>query len=107
MAEVFYLFSASCWKIYMCCYCVIIPSIHVMVEEVEGELVQGQLSLGVNWDEVWYEDDSRFLDPDTSLDAIQAWLPLKVSWLSVFFRSIFSGPEYILEIFRSMFNKTE
>ena len=74
-------------------YCEIIPSIQVVVEEVEVEPVQDQLTLGREWDEVWDEDDSRPLDPDICHGAIQAWLPLKVPSLSLFFRSIFSKPE--------------
>ena len=60
--------------------------------KAETETVQGQLVLEVKLDEVWDEDDPRSLDPDTSLNAIQAWLLPKVSWLSLFFHSTFSKP---------------
>ena len=64
----------------------------MVVEEVEGELVQGQLTLRGEWNEVWFEDDPRPLDPGTSHGATEAFLPRKFSWLSLFSDSIFSGP---------------
>ena len=68
------------------------PNVPMVEVKAPAATVQDQLPLGAKWHEVWGEDGSRSLDPNTSPDAIQAWLPLQVSSLSVFFHSTFSRP---------------
>ena len=55
-------------------YYEVIPNIPVAVAFQE-QVVQGQTALGAEMAEVWLEDDPRPLDPDTSPDAIEAFLP--------------------------------
>ena len=69
------LFEKKC----ICYYCEIIPNIPVVVTFQE-QIVQDQMALGAEMAEVWHEDDPRPLDPDISLDAIEVFLPRKVSW---------------------------
>ena len=51
-----------------------------MVVAPQEQIVQDQMALGAEMVEVWREDDPRSLDPDISLDAIEAFLPRMVSW---------------------------
>ena len=66
-------------KKYICYYYEVIPSIRVVVAFQE-QILQDQMALGAEMAEVWHEDDPRPLDPDISLDAIEAFLPRMVSW---------------------------
>ena len=69
-----------------------LPSIQVVVVEVQGDIVQDPTALGAEMDEVWDEDNSRPLDPGISRGAIRL-KPLRMfSQSPLFFHSIFSTP---------------